>query len=312
MTLESWVLQQRQSLPLNLKIERTKLRIREWYESHSGLIYPAFSGGIDSTALADIALKLYPDLPLVFCNTGMESDEIIQFVRSQPNIVEIRPKHSYKWICDNYGYPVISKEVSKNISRYRNTKSDIQRELRLHGGINPTSGKIQKTGVIPKKYHYLIDAPFKISDKCCDILKKNPAKLYDKETGRAPMTGEMAADSNKRTTNYLARGCNYYGKQHKSTPIGFWTRQDVLEYLLKFNVPYCPIYGEIKRNPTTELLYTTNEQHTGCGGFMFGIQYEDEDNNRFTRMKVNDPIHYNMYINSFGQGKVLDFMGVKY
>jgi hypothetical protein len=242
----------------------------------------------------------------------MESDDIIRFARSQQNIVEIRPKHSYKWVCDNHGYPVISKEVSKNISRYRNTKSDIQKELRLHGGINPTSGKIQKTGVIPKKYHYLIDAPFKISDKCCDILKKNPAKLYDKETGRAPMTGEMAADSNTRTTNYLARGCNYYGKQHKSTPIGFWTRQDVFEYLLKFNVPYCSIYGEIKRDPTTNLLYTTKEQHTGCGGCMFGIQYEEEDNNRFTRMKVDDRVHYDMYINSFGQGKVLDFMGVKY
>jgi 3'-phosphoadenosine 5'-phosphosulfate sulfotransferase (PAPS reductase)/FAD synthetase len=276
------------------------------------MIYVAFSGGIDSTVLADITHRLYPDVPLVFCNTGMESEELINFVNSCKNVITIRPKHSYKWTCDNYGYPIISKEVSKNISRYRNTKSDVQKELRLHGGINPTSGKIQKTGVIPKKYHYLINAPFKISDKCCEILKKNPAKKYDKESGRAPMTGEMAVDSNKRTTNYLKHGCNYYGKQHKSTPIGFWTREDILAYLTVFNVPYCSIYGKIEYDPIKKELITTREQHTGCGGCMYGIQYEPENNNRFTRMKIDDPLRYNMFINKFKQGEVLDFIGVKY
>lgn len=312
MTLESYILKQRQAEPLHHKIHMTCARIQEWYDSHDGMIYVAFSGGIDSTVLADITHRLYPDVPLVFCNTGMESEELINFVNSCKNVITIRPKHSYKWTCDNYGYPIISKEVSKNISRYRNTKSDVQKELRLHGGINPTSGKIQKTGVIPKKYHYLIDAPFKISDKCCEILKKNPAKKYDKESGRAPMTGEMAVDSNKRTTNYLKHGCNYYGKQHKSTPIGFWTREDVLAYLTVFNVPYCPIYGKIEYDPIKKELITTREQHTGCGGCMYGIQYEPEDNNRFTRMKTDDPIRYNVFINKFKQGEVLDFIGVKY
>lgn len=303
---------QMQSLPLHLKIHKTCARIREWYDYHDGDIYVAFSGGIGSTVLADIARRLYPNIPLVFCNTGQEITAITQFVSSCKDVTTIRPKHAYKWVLDNYGYPVVSKEISKNISRYRNTKSEVQRELRLHGGINPASGKVQKSGVIPKKYHYLIDAPFKISDVCCDILKKNPFKKYDKETGRSPMTGEMADDSNRRDMQYRKRGCNYYGKQHKSTPLGFWTGQDILSYILAFNVPYCSAYGKIEYEPTTDRLFTTGEQHTGCGGCMFAIQNEPCNNNRFTRMKNYDPIRYDIYINKYGQGAVMDYMGVSY
>jgi len=176
-------LQQMQGLPLRLKEKKTEQRIIEWRDSHDGLIYIAYSGGNDSLVLGDIARRLYPDIPLVFCNTGQEYPEIVNFVKSQKDVTIIRPEHSYKWTVDKYGYPVVSKEVSKNISRYRGAKDDIQRNLRLHGGINPTSGKMQTMGVIPKKYHYLIDAPFLISDKCCEILKKNPFKKYDKKPG---------------------------------------------------------------------------------------------------------------------------------
>ena len=304
-------LQQMQGLPLRMKIMKTVARIEEWYDSHDGLIYVAYSGGIDSTVLGDIARKLYPDIPLVFCNTGQEYPEITSFKNSQHNITTIRPKHSYKWVVDKYGYPIISKEVSKNISRYRGAKDDVQRNLRLYGGINPTSGKMQTMGVIPKKYHYLVGAPFLISDKCCDILKKNPFKKYDKETGRSPMTGEMAFDSMARRMHYLSHGCNFYGKVHKSTPMGFWTDQDVLEYIQTYNVPYCKIYGDIIRDDNGKLK-TTGERHTGCFDCMYGVQFEPADNNRFTRMKTCDPLRHDICINKYGQGKILDFIGIKY
>ena len=44
-----------QALPLELKIEKTKLRIREWYDYYGGEVYVSFSGGKDSTVLLDIA-----------------------------------------------------------------------------------------------------------------------------------------------------------------------------------------------------------------------------------------------------------------
>ena len=43
-----------QSLPLEAKIEKTKLRLREYYEHFNGEVYVSFSGGKDSTVLLDI------------------------------------------------------------------------------------------------------------------------------------------------------------------------------------------------------------------------------------------------------------------
>lgn len=304
-------LDQMQSLPLRLKIIKTVARIGEWYDAHDGMIYVSFSGGIDSTVLADITRRLYPVVPLVFANTGNELPEILSFVNTFSNVVQVRPKHGMRWVFETHGYPVVNKSVSKSLSRYRTAKDDVQRELRKWGGINPTSGKVQRMGVIPKRWHFLIDAPFKISDKCCEYLKKGPMDRYDRDSGRSAMTGEMAADSNDRRVAYLQRGCNYFGTHHKSTPMGFWTRQDVLEYLVEFKIPYCNLYGDIIRDNTAGLLETTGEQRTGCWCCFFGCHMEPHPN-RFERMKITHPKHYDVCINKLGGGKVLDFMGVVY
>lgn len=50
---ELWELQQKQQLPLDLKILLTKQRITEWYDHHEGSVYVSFSGGKDSTVLLD-------------------------------------------------------------------------------------------------------------------------------------------------------------------------------------------------------------------------------------------------------------------
>ena len=59
-------LKQRQALPLNLKVELTKRRIREFYEHFNGNVYVSFSGGKDSTVLLDIVRSMYPNVVAVF------------------------------------------------------------------------------------------------------------------------------------------------------------------------------------------------------------------------------------------------------
>ena len=74
-------LEQMQSLPLEIKIRMTKMRIQQWVYAFSGEAYISFSGGKDSTVLLNIAREVFPNLPAVFCDTGLEYPEIREFVK---------------------------------------------------------------------------------------------------------------------------------------------------------------------------------------------------------------------------------------
>ena len=112
-----------QSLPLEVKILKSQQRIREWYEHWNGMVYVSFSGGKDSTVLLHLVREMYPDVPAVFINTGLEYPENVYFARTIDNLVQVRPKYNFKQIIEKYGYPVVSKEQSRYIYQYRNTKS---------------------------------------------------------------------------------------------------------------------------------------------------------------------------------------------
>lgn len=112
-------LAQLQALPLPLKIKKTELRIKEWYEYWEGDVYVSFSGGKDSTVLLDIARRLYPDIEAVFSDTGLEYPEIKEYVKTYSNVTIVRPKHSFKQILTKYGYPIISKEVANVVDGAR-------------------------------------------------------------------------------------------------------------------------------------------------------------------------------------------------
>ena len=112
------LLLQLQALPLDAKVLMTEQRIREWYNYFNGDVCVSFSGGKDSTVLAHIIHKMYPDVPLVFANTGLEYPEIQQFARKM-GAVFVRPKMRFDEVISTYGYPLISKEVSEAIHAAR-------------------------------------------------------------------------------------------------------------------------------------------------------------------------------------------------
>lgn len=291
---------ERQNWTLNQKIDHALGAIDQFYNYFNGEVYVSFSGGKDSSVLLYLARMLYWDIPAVFVDTGLEYPEIRDFVkRIHPSTIWIKPKKTFKQVIDNYGYPVISKKISMGISRYRGTDSIVQKELRLYGGINPTSGKKQHP-TISKKWHYLIDAPFKISEKCCDILKKEPLKRFEKETGLKPITGMMADESAFRIQEYLHTGCNAFNKKNpQSNPLSIWTEKDIWNFIHKYKVPYSSIYDKgVKR--------------TGCMFCMFGIMNDPIHSNRFNNMKLTHPKQWNYCINKLGIGEVLDYIGVDY
>ena len=115
------MLKQMQSLPLEAKVLKTQLRIREWYNYWGGNVYVSFSGGKDSTVLAHIVHDIYPEVKLVFSNTGLEYPEIQAFARKM-GAEFIRPKMSFSEVISKYGYPIISKETAEAIQYARNIR----------------------------------------------------------------------------------------------------------------------------------------------------------------------------------------------
>lgn len=298
-----------QSWSLDRKIQVTQLRIAEWYEHYNGNVYISFSGGKDSTVLLDLARRAYPDIPAVFIDTGLEYPEIKEFVKTIPNVTRIKPEISFRKVIETYGYPIISKQISKIVlSAKRNPDCISAKYLKgeiehtLYGGHG--------------KWAYLIEAPFKVSNYCCDKMKKQPAKIYEKESGRKPIVATMACESQNRRAVWFQQGCNAFDSTKPiSKPMSFWTEQDVLEYLKEYNIPYAPVYGQITQDKNGKLC-TTGVNRTGCVFCAFGAHLEKEPN-RFQRLKVTHPMLWEYCMKSWDEGglgmkEVLDYINVKY
>jgi len=304
--MEVWELKQLQGLPLEVKILKTKQRIIEWYQHFNGQVYYSFSGGKDSTVLRHLILSLFPDVPGVFVNTGNEYPETVRFVRKQSNIIWLRPKMKLKEVYEKYGYPVGNKKLAYDIYKLRHHNlTDEYRNYLLHGDSRGSAG------TIPKWSHCLLTAPFEVHNICCEKIKKNPLKVYCKETGRVPITGETADESKTRRDAYLAHGCNAYDEAiPKSTPLGFWTEQDILEYLYRNNVEICSLYGDIIKGRDGQYMLT-GLPRLGCCSCLFGVHLEGYPN-RFQQMEKSHPkLHWHC-MKHLGVEKVLIYLRIPY
>lgn len=298
-----WELKQKQSLPLDAKILMTRKRLKQWHITYEGGVYLAFSGGKDSTVLKHILSDLFPDVPAVFCNTGLEYPEVKKFAMSQNNVKVITPKMMFKEVISRYGYPVISKEQSSYIADIRNTKSEYIRNLRLNG--NKT-----KSYKLSEKWKFMLNAPFKISDKCCKIMKKEPFIRYERETGSKGIIATMTDESSLRLNTWLRFGCNAFNaKRPLSRPMSFWTEQDVLQYIVEHNLKIASVYGEIKQKENGE-YYTTGVKRTGCMFCMYGVQ--NETPNRFQIMQRTHPKQYEFCMNTLGLKDVMSYMNIPF
>lgn len=285
---------------LKEKVALAEDSIRCWYEAWGGQVYVSFSGGKDSTVLAFLVRRLYPDVKLVFSNTGLEFPEIVKFVKTYENVDIVRPRIPFHKVVERWGWPVISKSTSCAISRYRNTKLPEQKQYRLWG--KTVNGKKYRAGVIPQKYHHRIDAPFKISEECCTYLKKEPLKKYAKKSGKQPMTGIMMGDSHMRKRDILVRGCNVYdAKAPMSRPLGKWAEEDILQFIKEESIEICEIYSK-------------GYDRTGCIFCMYGLQQEQKHTgtNRFQKMKKTHPKLWDYCMDKLGARAVLEYMGIDY
>lgn len=307
------LLKMRQAMSLEDKIRFSKRRIKEWVD-YFGVdgCYVSFSGGKDSTVLLHLVRSMYSNIKAMFVDTGLEYPEIKQFVKTFDNVDIIRPKMMFDKVIEKYGYPIVSKEVSECVDQAR--KSIVSgkyayRLAKLNGTAKDKDGNVSKYNC--SKWKFLLDAPFKISNQCCNIMKKGPAHKYYKESGKVPFVGTLAEESRLRTQQYLKQGCNgFENKIPTSTPIAFWTEQDILQYIYENNIQIASVYDEIKIDDDGK-YYTTGCNRTGCMFCGYGCHLEKEPN-RFQMLKTTHPKQYDYIINKLGMGKALDYIGVKY
>jgi 3'-phosphoadenosine 5'-phosphosulfate sulfotransferase (PAPS reductase)/FAD synthetase len=311
-----------QALPRDIKLAKTKRRIEEtMYRFGIDGVYASYSGGKDSTVLMHILQSMYRNRVMsVFCDTGLEDRRLRDFAIKRADVI-IKPKTSPVETITKYGYPVISKPQAMAIRKLttHNLSPEYRNKL-LYGDEKGVAG------MLSAKWHYLLEADFQISEKCCEVVKKRPFHSFENKEKRIPITGMTAAESAQRAINYVREGgCNAFDINHPhSQPLGFWTDQDILCYIYEYGIEIAPPYGDVEFRDGT--FCTTCERRTGCQYCGFGVHMEPKDDNRFLRMKKTDPQLYDYCIRGgkykeegkwvphkgLGMWHVLDTINVKY
>lgn len=204
---------------LNIKITNAMERIEALYNDTKGKCYLSFSGGKDSTVLLAL-IKMCEDIytipknsiPAVFCNTGIELGATVDFVKWckdnwYGNIQIIRPDKSFDAIVKEYGKPIKSKMKSEMLSRFQKSNDEETMSFCYLMGESKDGKKYSKTKLANKDMHLLHhDLQFKISNKCCEILKKKPFEKYAKQHNiNGYIIGERMAEGGVRELNALKR-----------------------------------------------------------------------------------------------------------
>jgi 3'-phosphoadenosine 5'-phosphosulfate sulfotransferase (PAPS reductase)/FAD synthetase len=143
---------------------------------------------------------------------------------------------SYWWCVDQYGFPILGKTASKLKARRINIDCFLK-----FSKSNSSNEKLWK--------YYEILRKVKISQACCDVLKKEPAeRIWEELKIDVIFKGLMAAESHTRKINFATRGYMYASKRRHITPfyhcnpLSIWTDEDIFEYIRRFNVPYSSLY----------------------------------------------------------------------
>ena len=179
-------------------------------------------------------------------------------------------RKSYWWCVDQYGWPLLG----KSWSRLKARRINIDTFLRFSCSTSADSRLLAYYDVLRR---------VKISQACCDVLKKEPAERVQAGLGvDLIFKGLMASESRARAKNFLTRGFLFEGAKRDylrgapffhCQPLAIWTDDDIWAYIRRYDVPYAALYDltfvahdgttqRVKRNGcmfcATDIRYTDN------------------------------------------------------
>ena len=248
---------------LSDRVQKIQQIAKEYDLENKG--YIAFSGGKDSTVLhylVDIALP-NNKIPRIYSNTGIDFNAIREFVRELAGADErffiINPTQNIKKMLSEVGYPFKSKFHSHILDIY-------SRQGKTGCVLKYAEPKQNTPHSCPKKLQFQFNEPlpFKISEKCCYKLKKEPFKKYEKESGRfVGLTGIRRAEKGLREKI----GCLAFehGKLHRFHPLAPCTDDFVEKMVSTFSIHLCSLY-----------YAPFGFKRTGCKGCPYNLHLQEE------------------------------------
>lgn len=155
-------------------------------------------------------------------------------------------------ILQEFGFPVISKEIAGKIETLANPTGRnktvrhaiVTGETGEYGGFQKNSRMkmsqkwLNKFGGYANEYEGTdYEKPdFKVSSKCCYYLKEKPCDDWAKKNNSVPFLGLMASEGGRRAKSLMINGCNYFGKSTiRSAPFAIFSRQDLLTLALEMD-----------------------------------------------------------------------------
>lgn len=234
--------------------------------------YLSFSGGKDSTVLHYLIDEALPNnkIPRVYINTGIEYVEIVKHVKSlkekDDRIEIINSNVDIPQMLKRVGYPFKSKEHSKKLGMYQRNGKTYAINKYLTGKQNDgTDSKF----ICPKslKYQFTNNFTIKVSEKCCDELKKNITHGYEKNSGRnIAMTGLRTSEGGQRKNHHeCVVFDNKTGELTKFKPINPCGDEWCDWYIKERNIKLCKLYYP-----------PFNFKRTGCKGCPFAINLQEQ------------------------------------
>lgn len=268
-------------LNLEMAIDDAIMRIKREYERAEGKIYLSFSGGKDSTVLAEVIkmADLPEKIPFVFANTRIEMDATYKFIKEYDyeNLIIVKPRKPFGQVLKEYGKPAISKNKSEMLRTYQKNITDplgFYRSTVLITGEKITKGFV-KTGkksryaLAEKHFHFLHpNLGYSIANKCCSYMKKYPFEDFSNEHDmNGTFTGVRVAEGGARATAY--KSCVQIKKRkgkefYMSMPLFDWSDEIVEEFIKKYNVKLSDAYE----------VYGCDR--TGCVGCPYGRNIDKE------------------------------------
>ncbi|MGN0462963.1 MAG: hypothetical protein ACI4HZ_11045 [Ruminococcus sp.] len=321
----------KQKQPYWFKVKYARQRALEFQSEcwERNLNYHVSVGGLDSIVLYLFLKKICISDAIGISVSSLE-DKSIQKIHKALGITRLMPakrEDGHCWnkakIIQEFGFPVLSKEIASKIELLQNPSEDnktvrhaiITGETGEYGGFQKNSRmKLSQRwlelfgGYENENENVNYQKPdFLVSSKCCYYLKEKPCDDWAKENNSVPFLGLMASEGGRREKSLMINGCNYFGKSTiRSAPFAIFNRQDILHLTLEMDEWYRDVYRyklskqsgtPIEEYPASIIpeiygeietntkgeLYTTKAQRTGCSMCGFGIQLEKRPH-RFDRL----------------------------